>query len=70
MSLVCTSVGLVDPAALCQSDEDPLELLVVYAEQQRMRLIDVFMMLDKDGGGSLSRDELIAGFAVSSRGSS
>ena len=43
---------------------NPLTILKEYIAQQNFRLVDLFKQLDKDGGGSISRDEFIDGLKV------
>lgn len=42
-------------------DQNPLELLIIFMSEQKLRLVDLFKNLDKDQSMSLSRDEFIGG---------
>jgi len=43
---------------------EPITILKQHITQQGLRLIDFFKQLDKDGSGSISRDEFVFGLKV------
>ena len=44
---------------------DPLEALIKYTRSKNLRLVDLFAQFDIDKSGSMTRQELIHGVAVS-----
>ena len=44
---------------------NPLEILLTYMAEKKLRLVDLFKNLDKDQSGSLERHEFIDGLKVS-----
>ena len=45
-------------------DEDPLTVLFEYARLQNFRLLDMFVILDRDKSGSLDKNEFKEGLEV------
>ena len=43
---------------------DPISILKEHITQHGLRLVDFFKQLDKDGSGSISRDEFVLGLKV------
>ena len=43
---------------------NPQELMKEYIENEGLRLIDFFKLMDSDGSGSISRDEFVTGLTV------
>lgn len=48
-----------------QEDINPLEILLTFMGEKKLRLVDLFKNLDKDQSGSLEREEFIEGLKVS-----
>ena len=43
---------------------NPQELVKEYIENEGLRLIDFFKLMDSDNSGSISRDEFVVGLTV------
>ena len=48
------------------SDQNPLEILLLFMSDQNLRLVDLFKSFDKDQSMSLTREEFIDGLKVGS----
>ena len=48
------------------TNKNPLDILKEYIAAKNLRLVDMFKQFDKDGGGSLSREEFVEGLKVRS----
>lgn len=46
------------------SDKNPLEIMLTFMAEKKLRLVDLFKAMDKDQSGSLERDEFIEGLQV------
>ena len=46
------------------NNKNPMALVRGYIEDEGLRLVDFFRLMDKDGGGSISRQEFLEGMQV------
>lgn len=46
------------------SAKNPMAMVKDYIEEEGLRLMDFFKLMDKDHGGSISREEFVEGLQV------
>ena len=59
--MICETVGTENKL----DNRNPMAVVKNYVEEEGLRMIDFFKQMDKDHGGTISRQEFVDGLAVS-----